>query len=281
MKRNLLILCCLLITISSLSQAPPKFVKMGDIEIVNLGDGQLYAYKNDSVEDALDGKMRIIHGQATEYIDADFKNGYPEGRWEHFKDNVLINYKSYKNGYLDGDFVKMNALGEVEETGFYENGKRQGVQIKYYSPDKKEIEEHFKDGELRKEIRYFIDGNIASEREYLNKRQHGTQKEYDYETGKIKSEGYYENGEPVGTQKYFFFNNVGDSYVKISNFSKEGKQDGKYTETYLDTNKPKVEGQYKDNKKTGVWKYFNIKGEQTKEEKYENGKMIERKEFGD
>ncbi|MDL2290195.1 hypothetical protein LJB95_02190 [Paludibacteraceae bacterium OttesenSCG-928-F17] len=251
---------------------------MEEIEMVNLGDGQLYGHKRDSSKVALEGKVRIITGFTTEYIDAGFKNGYAEGKWEYYKKNELNTFMNYKNGYLDGECGELRFNGDFKETGAYKAGKKDGVWKEYYSDNEVKQAEEFKDGDLRKRTKYYTDGSIESEKEFLNKKEHGIEKRYEWETNKLKTEKNYENGKQVGKQMQYYSSNVND-YIQISNYSKAGKMDGKYTETYAETNKMKVQGQYKEGKKVGVWKYGSKDGKITKEEKYEDGKLTETKKL--
>ncbi|MDZ4840184.1 MAG: hypothetical protein SGJ04_09275 [Bacteroidota bacterium] len=44
---------------------------------------------------------------------------------------------------------------------------------------------------------------------------------------------------------------------------------------YYENGKLKIEGHYKNNKKDGEWKYFDINKKVTKTEKYANGQLVE------
>ncbi len=278
MKRNVLIWYCILMAVLLSQVNAQNTLKIEEIEIVNLGDGQQYAHKRDDDKTPLEGKIRIITGYTTEYIDADFKEGYAEGRWEYYKKNKLNSYVTYKNGYLNGECGELDYSGEPKETGNYKNGKKDGKWYTYYSGDEVKEMKEYKDDELRKTIEYFTDGSISSERNFLNKKEHGAEKRYDWETGRLKTDKYYENGKPVGKQMQYYSSNR-DDYIQVSNYSKDGKLHGKYTETYAETNKIKVEGQYKDGKKTGTWRYGTKDGKITKEEKYQDNKLIETKKI--
>lgn len=278
MKKCIALLALVIFAANFTASVAQKPLKLEEIDMLNLGDGQVYAHKRDSSDVPLDGKIRIITGFTTEYINAEFKQGYAEGRWEYYRKNELSSYLTYKNGYLDGECGEVKPSGDLKETGFYKNGKKDGTWKTYYSDDQVKQLDEYKDGDLRKTVTYYTDGSVQRERNFLNKKEHGVDKSFEWETGVQKSEKYYENGKQVGKQMQYFSSNLND-YIQISNYSKEGKMDGKYTETYAETNKMKVQGQYKDGKKIGVWKYGNKDGKVTKEEKYENGKLIETKKF--
>lgn len=63
--------------------------------------------------------------------------------------------------------------------------------------------------------------------------------------------------------------------IKISSNSGPGERtvkDGLYF-MYDKSGKKLIEGHYKDDKKSGEWKYFDTKGKVTKTEQYENGEL--------
>ena len=44
---------------------------------------------------------------------------------------------------------------------------------------------------------------------------------------------------------------------------------------YYESGKIKISGEYKDDEKSGTWKYYDEKGTLTNTEKYANGKLVE------
>ena len=277
MKICKLVFLCLSLMLS-FSLSAQTSVKLEEIEIVNLGDGQMFGHQKDAKDKPLEGKLRIITGYTTEYIDVTFNAGFMEGRWEYFKKNELSEYRTYKNGYLDGECGELRPNGDRKETGFFKNGKKDGLWTEYYSDEEPKQSDTFVEGDLRKRVTYYTDGSVESERNFLNKKEHGQEKHYKWDTKKLTTEKNYENGKQVGKQMQYYSSNQND-YIQLSNYSKNGKLDGKYTETYAETGKMKVEGVYKEGKKEGVWKYGTLKGTVSKEEKYEAGKLTETKKF--
>ena len=79
-------------------------IKLSDIEMINLGDGRLFAREKKS-EKPVNGKVRIITGYTTEYIDAGFDKGYADGKWEYYKQNTLSETMNYSNGTLNGEKI--------------------------------------------------------------------------------------------------------------------------------------------------------------------------------
>lgn len=354
-------------------------VKMSDLRVTNPGDGRMYVeYRED--DKPVDGKIRIITGYTTEYTEAVFKNGYPEGKWEYYKDNTLAEVTHYSNGKTNGELIRyypdgttvrekammkdgkvngttsaysstgkltyekglVNGVDEGPERKYddngtliyeatYKGGKQEGksfqiinrgsddeyTQTQYYKGGKyhgqhlevfkngttkskgnyidgqkdglweafkkdgsrRGNQETYKDGKVIKKITYFTDGKPDTEKNYNTEgKQHGIEKKYSYETGKLISEKNFVNGKQVGKQMRLVSSNQG-SYYEYSNYNESGKKHGAYREVYVEKNqKEKSKGQYVDDKKHGKWYEGNSLGFY-KEETYENGKLIESKDL--
>lgn len=114
------LLCLAALTVQSQEQ-----LRIGDIEMLNLGDGRLFAREGRNKDDKpINGRVRIITGYTTEYIDAGFENGYADGKWEYYKNNVLSERKNYSKGYLNGERISYygDANGKVTTEETYDNG---------------------------------------------------------------------------------------------------------------------------------------------------------------
>lgn len=270
MRRIVLMLIAVLMVSAFSSISGQNSVQLSEIDLVNLGDGQLYGHKRDEAKTPLEGKTRIITGFTTEYIDAEFaKGGMATGKWEYYKKNNLSAYTSYKNGYQDGEWAELKTDGSPKQTGFYKEGKKDGKWETYNNDgDVKEMEV-FKDGGLEQRVTYYLNGNVDMERNFKNGKEHGVSKTYTQD-GTLKSEKNYVNGKQVGRQMQYYVTNH-DHFIAISNYNDKGKLEGEYTETYAENKKPKTKGQYVNGQKDGKWQYYTIGGTLTKEEVYEKG----------
>lgn len=229
-------------------------IKISDINLVNLGDGQTYAHNKDEAKTPVKGKVRIITGVTTEYINAQFNDeGLAIGKWEYYKNNELRSYISYQNGYMNGEWIK------------------------YYDPETPKEIKVYQDNRLCQTKTYYTNGNLESERNFSNGKEHGSYKRYTLE-GNLKMDENYENGKKVGKQIVYYTSNLSD-YIETSNYSSLGKLDGEFSQVYTETKATKVKGQYTKGQKTGVWKYYSLSGKPIKEELYENGVLKETRKF--
>ncbi|PXV68816.1 antitoxin component YwqK of YwqJK toxin-antitoxin module [Dysgonomonas alginatilytica] len=244
-------------------------IQLADIELTNLGDGQMYGHSRDEEKTPINGKSRIITGFTTEYIDAEFAKGYAIGKWEYYKDNKLSVYVTYDNGYMDGEYAELFPSGTPKLEGKFVKGKKEGEWQTYNSDGDKKLTEVYKANELEKKITYYTNGNIDTERNYKNGKEDGAVKQYTLE-GVLKSEKNFVNGKQVGKQIQYYASNNGD-YIETSNYSPDGKKEGEYSEVYADSKSFKVKGQYSKNQKDGKWVFENKAGKRVREEVYENG----------
>jgi len=394
MRRTFFIFLTFFITLLSHDVFAQNSIRLSEIEFVNLGDGRLFVNKRDEAKTPLEGKMRIITGFTTEYIDSEFAEGLAIGKWEYFKNNKLSEVINYDKGYITGEKLSYyedgvtlksktpydNGLENGERLSYYRDGitvnvktpfvkgKVNGAVVRYSEDGKKEYEktmkdglddgpertykdgevmseivfkngkaegesfsiynkgsndcykttafyksgqydgnykeeycngspkisgkyisgkkdglweyykqdgsrrkptEGYKDGELIKKITYYINGNIDTERNYKNGKEDGVVKQYTQD-GTLKSEKNYINGKQVGKQMQYYSSSISD-YIESSNYNESGKLDGEYLETYAETKKVKVKGQYINGQKNGKWLYYSLDGTPTREEVYEKG----------
>ena len=265
-------LSVILLLMGSIASNAQNSIQLADVEMVNLGDKQLYAHKRGDYNSPIEGKTRIITGVTTEYIDAEFKSGLATGKWEYYANNNKTVVMNYAKGYLEGEYIKYYSGGDVEIQGEYLKGQKHGKWETFRSDGIIKLTEIFENDAITKKITYYTDGSIDRERNYKNGKEHGIDKQYTFE-GILKAEKYYVNGKQVGPQLQFYSSNAGN-YTQRSNYNERGQLDGSFTEVYEDNGAIKLKGQYKDGHKVGKWIYGYFHA-LYKEEIYENGKLIE------
>ena len=272
LKKYLISLSVIVMLSENVVSYAQSSVNLSDIEMVNLGDNQLYAHKRGNYDSPVTGKIRIMTGVTTEYIDAEFKNGFAAGKWQYFDNNKKTIEMNYLNGYLDGEYIKYYSGGDVEFKGRYLKGQKHGKWETFKSDGTIKLTEVFANDDMTKKITYYADGSVDRERNYKNGKEHGIDKQYTSE-GKLKAENNYVNGKQVGAQMKFYASNAGN-YIERCNYNAQGKLDGMFTETFEENGAVKKKGQYKDGRKVGRWTYGYLSG-LYKEEEYKDGKLIE------
>ncbi|MEN9919393.1 MAG: hypothetical protein RL662_1829 [Bacteroidota bacterium] len=248
MKKQLFFIAILLHSLIATICAQER-IQLNDIEIINLGDGQLFGTTRTSERTPINGKVKIINGYSSEYIDAEFSSGYPIGKWNYYKNDKIYESTNYVNGYEDGDKITYyDDAKTVKIKTPLSKGKVNGTVVRYYSDGKKEYEKIFKDGTGE-----------------------GLEKTY-AEDGEIKSELFFKNGKEEG--KSFSILNLGnhDCYKKSMSYM-NGILEGEYKEEFCD-GKPKISGKYITGKKDGIWLYTNKDGRKKPTEEYKSGELI-------
>lgn len=219
--------------------------QVGEISVINYGDGRLLFRKNDDENTPLQGLHRIIDGYRSEYVLAEFQDGMYNGKYQHFKNDFLIEVANFTNGRLEGDRKQ-----------YYGDGKTL------------RSEASFVEGKLNGTIRnYRQDGSVESEKEYKMGIEDGFDRRYHHETGKLTIDTYYKEGKPEGRWVEHLEGNVGN-VTRISNY-KNGLRDGEWSETSAD-GKPRGKSSYKEGKKDGVWITYRKDGSQEKKTTYKN-----------
>ena len=247
MKRSYLLTLLILILTAVQSTTAQNEVILRNIECYNLGDGR-YFCRDIETKKPLQGSSRIIDGYTTQYTEAVFKDGIPDGSWKTYKYNKLAEERNYDNGVLNGPSKEYYPDGTVKTSRNFVKGKPDG-----------------------KFLQYGANGKIESEVNYKNGLQDGPEIRYDSE-GNIRSQSNYTEGKASGKEIKNISSNTGD-YVQTANYNKEGKYDGEYSEIFTN-GKVKQKGRYVNGKKEGTWEYGKKDGQKIRTEEYANDEKI-------
>lgn len=263
-KMFLMFLLCGAILLNASAQE--KVYQIDEVSVINYGDGRLLFRQQNEEKAPLQGEHRIIDGYHSEYLIANFKDGMFDGLYRHYKNNMLIEESTYKNGNLDG-----------YRKAFYPDGKTLAQ------------ESTFIDGKMNGIIKsYYQNGQVETEVSYKMGVQDGPDRRYS-EDGKLLLDTYYKDGLPDGNWVEHITSNKGDYTCRRS--FKNGKMTGEYSRIWA-SGKPREKGTYKDGKKEGVWTEYRDDGtpsvsttykadEKTGEEKhyFTNGKVETSRNF--
>lgn len=222
---------------------------------------------------AIDEKLTVCDGAYETY----FNSGLPE---------EIVHYKK---GVKDGESKRYFSNGNVQIEGKYVDGKEEGLFQLFYNDKKPHIITNYKDGKyvgtrktyfsngninvienysstqkgdygdryVREGVyeTYYEDGKLREEGKYVNDKKNGTWKNYDYD-GNLSTAENYQNGEKEGAYELYYQGRIREKYT-----NKKGKKDGAYLSYYYSSPEYngilEIEGNYKDGKKAGTWKYYN------------------------
>lgn len=75
-----------------------------------MGDGR-FLYRDLKTDKPLDGDRRIIDGYHSAYIQAEFKDGFYNGKYAEYEYNKLRCEGAYRNGHKEGTFKFYDSEG--------------------------------------------------------------------------------------------------------------------------------------------------------------------------
>ncbi len=134
---------------------------------------------------------------------------------------------------------------QIEKTGVFENNRKTGIWLTYYS-----------------------NGNLKSEITYKNNRPDGHAKIY-YENGKLSEEGIWRGTKWVG--KYDFYHENGNKAYEW-NFAENGKRSGEQKYFYED-GKLRIKGDWIEGKENGVITEYYEDGNVKSEKHFASGQF--------
>ena len=252
MKTILLSLLCTLFSITA--NAQENVLAITEYTTINYGDGRLLLREANADKTPLQGTHRLIHGYESAYIIADLKDGMFNGAYKYFKNNVLREEATYKEGRFDG-----------LRTNYHHDGKTIQRQISYIDGKANGVSKTFSQS-----------GNLESEKEFKLGIEDGFDRRYDSETNEISMDTNYKEGKQHGKWTEHISGNTGES-IRISNFD-NGIAVGEYSEIYVNSGIVRQKGNYKNGKKDGVW-IDNRSRTNKRSAKYDNGDKIESSSF--
>ena len=209
----------------------------------------------------------------------------------------LINYKTFSKQYIVYESSNKGKVYNAYDDsivfeGEYSNGKRNGKGIEYYNNGRKKFEGEYLNGKRHgKGIEYSYDGYCIFEGEYLNGEKNGKGIEYKKNGDKIFIGEYlngerwkaklilYGNGTKTGLLEYVngqIWNMIDyDDNDKIIAEFKEGKGYKKF----FCRGKLRIEGEYLNGKRNGIFKQYDYDGHLEHEIEYIFGKLWNAKKY--
>lgn len=242
MKKYFLIMSFLLL-LPAIMQAQKEY-PIEQVSVINVGDGR-FLYRDLKSETPLSGERRIIDGYHSAYIQAEFKDGFYNGKYEEYEYNKLKCNGTYKDGRKHGVFKIYNSEGRIKEEKSYKEGKLDGAHKTYYTT-----------------------GKVEREVNYRNGKQDGKELAYDPD-GTLRRDHTYKDGKQVGKQ--FTFLKGTYELHETEYYNEYGQKDGEYSSIFT-FGLPHVLGHYKNGQKDGRWIEITESGDTLVIETYANGR---------
>lgn len=241
--KKFLLLISIIFLLPAVMQAQKEY-PIEQVSVINVGDGR-FLYRDLKTEKPLSGDHRIIDGYHSAYIQAEFKDGFYNGKYEEYEYNKLISEGSYKEGRKHGVFKTFDSEQRIKEEKSYKEGKLDGIHKTFYTT-----------------------GKIEREVSYRNGKQDGKELAYDSD-GTLRREHAYKDGKQVGKQ-FTFYKGTYELHETLY-YNELGQKDGDYSSMFV-FGQPHVLGHYKNGQKDGRWIEIAESGDTIVVETYANGK---------
>lgn len=235
------------------------------------------------------------------------------GNLEYYNNDLLIEKAQYKDGVIDGKYIKYDKNSQIIAEIIFEKGNLvSGTSIESFDhfykkvisyENGKKFEKIYKNNILNKEMEYKFsfekEKNTSPKENFkfytMELITDGVFKEYYY--GKVKLEGSYKDGLLQGEYKQYFNN----GNIKTKGFYKNGKPTGVF-KTYFITgelsqekifDKEKIVGKIKEyfitgelysegsifaGEKVGIYKIYTIHGDRLEKVNYPDGEWLFKKD---
>ena len=214
------------------------------VSAINVGDGRIL-FRDLKTEKPLNGDHRIIDGYHSAYIQAEFKDGFYNGKYGEYEYNKLKCDGTYKDGKKDGVFKMYDSEGRVQEEKSYKDGKLHGAHKTY-----------------------FTTGKVEREVNYRNGKQDGKDMVYEWD-GTLRRDHTYKDGKQVGKQ-FTFLKGTYELY-ETEYYNEYGMKDGEYSSMFT-FGQPHILGHYKNDQKDGRWIEIAGSGDTLSVKTYVNGR---------
>ena len=235
-------------------------------------DGKsVYYFPSGKIRTEANFKVGLLEGERTIYYSngqvsekMNFKDDDEYGMLKSYHINGNLKYTGYYNGgNKQAEHISYNLFGTPLASYYYLNNDQDGYTVYYSANGKKDYEEEYYKGWLKKTIQYDSSGNVLSVSEFP---AGNGDLIYKHPNGKIYVKATYKNYAVQNKYEAFYFD--GTPYMIIH--YKNGNKDS-ISYTYYYGGKIKNEGSYAFGQKTGEWKYYYENGKLNYTENYKDG----------
>jgi uncharacterized protein len=194
--------------------------------------------------------------------EGNMKGGKPDGYWKSYYENGQLKSEGNRlNFKLDSTWKFYNDKGVLTSQLNYKEGIRHGIQRTFYETTGQVQSEEIDSMGIKSGLAKFYreDGSLEKTIPYVNGVEHGMAREF-AEDGRLILATTYRNG-------YF------QKEEKINRIDKLGMKQGIWKEFY-ENDQPKSEGNYKDDKRDGIFKQYSMDGRVINKEEWRNGELL-------
>ena len=213
----------------------------------------------------LDGQW-IVYDRAKRSV---FEIGYEEGKrnglatW-FYPDTTKMRQATFKQGVLDGEVIEWDEDGRVVSKEFYRDGRKLIRNTSFYRPEVPKEESYFLDVKLRQNgLDNWWDAKPAPYLASGKRIQNGQARAW-YPNRQLQHQGQFSDDKPVG--RFFWWHENGNRST-VGQFNRAGDRDGRWI-WWHDNGMKRIEGSYKNDQPSGVWRSWDEAGKLIKSKDY-------------
>ena len=213
----------------------------------------------------LDGQW-IVYDRAKRSI---FEIGYEDGKRDglatwFYPDTTKMRQATFKQGVLDGEVSEWDEDGRLVSKEFYADGRKLIRNRSFYRPEVPKEESYYLDVKLRQNgLDNWWDAKPAPYLSSGKRIQNGQARSW-YSNRQLQYQGQFRNDKPIG--RFFWWHENGNRST-VGQFNRAGDRDGRWI-WWHDNGMKRIEGDYKEDQPSGVWRSWDEAGKLIKSKDY-------------
>ena len=173
---------------------------------------------------------------------------------------------TFNKGVLDGEVTEWDEDGRVVSKEFYKSGRKLIRNTSFYRPKVPKEESYFLDVKLRQNgLDNWWDAKPAPYLASGKRIQNGQARAW-YPNRQLQYQGQFKDDKPVG--RFFWWHENGNRST-VGQFNRAGDRDGRWI-WWHDNGMKRIEGDYKNDQPSGVWRSWDEAGKLIKSKDYES-----------
>ena len=173
---------------------------------------------------------------------------------------------TFKEGVLDGEVAEWDEDGRLVSKEYYREGRKLIRNTSFYRPKVPKEESYYLDVQLKqKGLDNWWDAKPAPYLASGERVQNGQARGW-YSNQQLQYKGQFRNNEPVG--RFFWWHENGNRST-VGQFDRAGDRAGRWI-WWHENGMKKIEGSYKNDQPSGVWRSWDKTGKLIKNKDYDN-----------
>ena len=215
----------------------------------------------------LDGQWIVYDRAHRSIFEIGYKDGIRDGlaTW-FYPDTTKMRQATFKEGVLDGEVAEWDEDGRLVSKEYYREGRKLIRNTSFYRPKVPKEESYYLDVQLKqKGLDNWWEAKPAPYLASGERVQNGQARGW-YSNQQLQYQGQFRNNEPVG--RFFWWHENGNRST-VGQFNRAGDRAGRWI-WWHENGMKKIEGSYKDDQPSGVWRSWDKTGKLIKNKDYDN-----------